>query len=133
MWSGPRIDTTNQIFVRVVQRGDAPTLQGFIVNHVDAFATVCTDECKAYSSLPYRHEAVWHSTREYVRAQAHTNGIESFWSLLESRCIGTYHWMSPKHLYRYVREFSGRHNLRDLDTLDQMAALVTRMVGKRLR
>ena len=41
--------------------------------------------------------------------------------------------MSPKHLGRYVQEFAGRHNLRDLDTVEQMAALARGMVGQRLR
>lgn len=124
--------TTNQVVARVVQKGDSPTLQGFVLDHVDPSATVYTDESKAYSSLPYRHETVRHSTREYVRGQAHTNGIESFWSMLKRGYMGTYHWMSPKHLHRYVKEFAGRHNLRGLDTLDQMAALANGMVGRRL-
>jgi hypothetical protein len=46
---------------------------------------------------------------------------------------GTYHKMSPKHLDRYVAEFAGRHNVRDLDTAAQMSALARGMVGKRLR
>ena len=46
---------------------------------------------------------------------------------------GTYHHMSAKHLDRYVTEFSGRHNDREADTIDQMAATARGMVGKRLR
>ena len=46
---------------------------------------------------------------------------------------GTFHHLSEKHLDRYVREFTGRNNIRDLDTIDQMAALVRGMEGKRLR
>ena len=45
---------------------------------------------------------------------------------------GTYHRMSSKHLQRYVNEFAGRHNIRDLDTLDQMRDAVAGMVGRRL-
>lgn len=30
----------------------------------------------------------------------------------------TYHRMSFKHLHRYVNEFAGRPNIRDLDTLE---------------
>ena len=41
--------------------------------------------------------------------------------------------MSEKHLNRYVTEFSGRHNERTRDTLDQMRFIVDGMVGKRLR
>ena len=40
--------------------------------------------------------------------------------------------MSPKHLERYVTEFAGRHNVKDLDTIDQMAFLARGMIGKKL-
>ena len=33
---------------------------------------------------------------------AHTNGIESFWSMLKRAHKGTFHKISPKHLDRYV-------------------------------
>ena len=45
---------------------------------------------------------------------------------------GTYHHMSEKHLDRYINEFSGRHNDRPADTIDQMQSVVVGMVGKRL-
>ena len=63
---------------------------------------------------------------------AHTNGMESFWSILKRGYLGTYHNMSPNHLDRYLAEFVGRHNVRGADTIDQMANLVASMVGKRL-
>ena len=37
------------------------------------------------------HEAVMHSAGEYVRDDVHTNGMESFWSLLKRGYIGTFH------------------------------------------
>ena len=82
--------------------------------------------------LPREHQTVGHGVGEYVREQAHTNGMESFWSMLKRGYTGTYHHISPKHLHRYVDEFSGRHNMRPLDTADQMAAIVRQAVGKRL-
>ena len=40
--------------------------------------------------------------------------------------------MSPKHLNRYVREFSGRYKLRDMDTLAQMRSVVAGFIGRNL-
>ena len=39
----------------------------------------------------------------------------------------------PKHLDRYVDEFSGRHNIPSDDTIDQMGSVAHGMVGQRLR
>ena len=83
--------------------------------------------------MPFEHEAVKHSISEYVNSMAHTNGIESFWALLKRGYHGTYHHMSEKHLNRYVNEFAGRHNNRNADTIDQMAAITRGMAGKQLR
>ena len=109
------------------------TLQGFVAEHTAPGATVYTDEATAYEGLPYPHEAVKHSVKEYVRGQVHTNGAESFWSMLKRGYVGIYHKMSPKHLGRYVTEFQSRHNDREHDTIDQMGGIVEGMGGKRLR
>ena len=82
--------------------------------------------------MPFEHESVRHSVGEYVRDMAHTNGIESFWSMLKRAHKGVYHKISAKHLQRYADEFSGRHGIRELGTLDQMQSVVAGMVGKRL-
>lgn len=123
---------TNQVQAEVIESTDKETLQGFVVEHTTPEATVYTDEALAYKGLPRQHQAVRHSTGEYVREMAHTNGMESFWSMLKRGYTGTYHQISPKHLHRYVDEFSGRHNMRPLDTVDQMEAVVRQSVGKRL-
>ena len=67
-------------------------------------ATVYTDEAAAYRRLNRPHESVAHGVGEYVRGQAHTNGMESFWSMLKRGYIGVYHHMSVKHLDRYVND-----------------------------
>ena len=46
---------------------------------------------------------------------------------------GTFHKLSPKHLDRYVQEFAGRHNIREQDTIKQIASISTGMDRKRLR
>lgn len=90
-----------------------------------------TDESNVYEGFP-NHEAVQHGVGEYVRDQAHTNGIESFWALLKRGYYGTYHKMSENHLARYIGEFAGRHNARAVDTLQQMALMAQGMLGKRI-
>ena len=111
------------------------TLAGFVLETVEAGATVYTDDHRAYKSLKdvYQHQTVKHSVSEYVSGLAHTNGIESFWAMFKRGFHGTYHKMSRKHLDRYVNEFTGRHNVRPLDTMEQMEEVARGMEGKRLR
>jgi len=123
---------TKQVRAQVVESTDRDTLQGFVIEHTAPGATVYTDEAKAYEGLPFEHETVKHSVSEYVRGMAHTNGAESFWSMLKRAHMGTYHKISPKHLDRYVQEFAGRQNMREQDTIDQLATVAAKTVGKSL-
>ena len=117
-----------------VRSTDAKTLQGVIQENVDEGSTVYTDEHKSYIGVNRQshHVTVKHSVGEFVNDMAHTNGIESFWSLMKRGYYGTYHKMSSKHLHRYVMEFAGRHNIRGMDTINQMENMVLDMDGKRL-
>ena len=131
--AGARDRATNRISASVVQGTDACSLQGFVASRTAEDAKVYTDQGAGYQGMPFDHETVNHSISEYVRDQAHTNGIESFWSMLKRGYHGTYHHMSAKHLDRYVGEFAGRHNDRERDTIDQMSHIAEGMVGKRLK
>lgn len=69
------------------------------------------------------HLTVDHSKDEYVNGSIHTNTIEGAFSLLD-RCItGIYHFVSKKHIQRYLDEVSTRYNNRkktNIDLLYQM-------------
>ena len=130
---GAKDRKTNKIKAKVVENTDAKTLQKFVVETAANGATVYTDDAAAYKGMPFDHASVRHSVGEYVDGMAHTNGIESFWSMLKRAHKGVYHKISPKHLQRYVNEFAGRHGVREQDTLDQMAVVVRGMNGKRLQ
>ena len=123
---------TNRVSPEVVEDTKADTLQGFIHDRTQPGAKVYTDDASPCQSLD-NHETVKHSHMEYVRGPVHTNGVESFWSMLKRAHVGTFHRLSAQHLHRYVGEFAGRHNMRELDTLAQMGEIASRMVGTRLR
>lgn len=129
--AGAKDRATGKVTAEVVKSADKETLQGFVHANAAAGAAVYTDEAAAYSGLP-NHESVKHSVGEYVRGMAHTNGIESFWSMLKRGYQGTFHHFSEQHTDRYVAEFAGRHNQRESDTIDQMTAMARGMIGKRL-
>ena len=74
-----------------------------------------------------------HSALEYVRGPVHTNGVESFWSMRKRAHMGTFHRLLKEHLRRYVAEFAGRHNMRELGTLAQMELVADRSIGARPR
>ncbi|MCY3968811.1 MAG: IS1595 family transposase [Acidobacteria bacterium] len=122
---------TGKVAARVVRNTDGETLRGFVHEHTAEGAEVFTDDASGYRGLP-NHETVKHSVGEYVAGRVHTNSIESFWSMLKRAHKGTFHKLSPKHLQRYVNEFAGRENIRDLDTISQMAALTAGLAAKRL-
>ena len=124
---------TGKVTAEVVETTDKHTLQGFVEVNTEVDATVYTDGARAYEGMHRIHESVDHSVKEFVRGQAHTNGIESFWANLKRGYVGIYHHFSPKHTRRYVNEFAGRHNLRPLGTEAQMGAMVAAGAGKRLR
>ncbi len=129
---GAKDRKTKRVRAEVVQDTDKPTLHKFVRDSANPGATVYTDEATAYKGIPFDHEAVKHSVNEYVRQQAHTNGIESFWSMLKRAQAGTFHKISPKHLERYIVEFVGKHNVRELGTLAQMRNTVAALVGRNL-
>ena len=131
---GAKDRETGKVTARPIAYTDKADLQGFVLESTEVGSVVYTDEAAAYEGMPHRsHWTVKHSAGEYVKRQASTNGIESFWALMKRGLHGTYHHVSVKHLGRYVNEFSGRHNDRPSDTVAQMSHMVKGMEGKRLR
>jgi transposase-like protein len=121
------------VIAKPVQDVSARTLKGFIQDNIAEGATVITDSFRSYTGLKgYNHQVVNHSVGEYVRGQAHTNGVESFWALLKRGYYGIYHYMSAKHLHRYVNEFSFRHNTANVGTMDFIAMTIQQMDNRRL-
>ena len=129
---GVKARESNKVSASPIASTDARSINRFIRDNVANEAMLYTDCATAYEGVNEKHEKVNHSVGEYVRQQAHTNGIESFWALLKRGYYGTYHKMSEKHLARYVNEFAGRHNIRSQNTISQMNLIAKGMVGKKL-
>lgn len=123
---------TNRVVFENVLDMRWPTLYRFVKDHAKKTALVYTDDYMVYRKLPFQHEIVRHNAGEYVKGQAHTNGIESFWALLKRGYHGIYHHMSVKHLSRYITEFADKHDRRNLDTIDQMNIISKQMDNRRL-
>ncbi len=131
--AGARDRARNAVAARPLPGTAKGDLQGFVRARVAPGAQVRSDEAAAYAGMAeFSHEAVRHSGGEYVRGAAHTNGIESFWSLFKRGLYGTYHRMSVRHLGRYLTEFAGRRNDRDCDTAERMRRMTRGLVGKTL-
>ncbi len=129
---GAKDRATNHVIAFPIPRTDKATLQGFVDGVRQEGAVAFTDDFPSYRGLA-QHKTVKHTVGEYVDGMAHTNGIESHWSMLKRGYHGTYHHMSPKHLHRYVSEFAGRHNDRPADTEQQLERVLKAMTGKRLQ
>jgi transposase-like protein len=120
-----------------IENTDKETVQAAIHRHVEIGSTLHTDEAGAYNGIGdsgCSHDAVNHGAGEYVRDDVTTNGIESVFAVLKRGLIGVYHHASPKHLGRYVDEFSFRLNEGNVKnhTLTRLDSFVTGVAGKRL-
>jgi hypothetical protein len=78
---------------------------------VDTDAYLITDENRAYRSIGTQfaaHQWVNHSQKEYARGDIHNNTAESFSAILERAKQGVFHYLSKKHLSRYLHEIGFR-------------------------
>jgi len=129
-----RVD--KKVKVKGAEFVDSKTLEKMIDDTVDLDSTIYTDENRGYSGLTrkgYKHETVSHGVGEYIKEQAHTNGVESFWSMFKRGFAGVYHKMSKKHLQRYTDEYAGGHNNRPLPTMIQLEKVAKGLEGKKLK
>lgn len=115
----------------------AATLRPILVAQVDKGSLLVTDDAGQYRHMhrDFHHEVVNHGIGEYVRGEAHTNTIESYFAVMKRGITGVYHHVSQQHLKRYLAEFDFRHNERTaLGVTDEVRAdrLIRGIVGKRL-
>ncbi len=103
-----------------------------ILAHVQRGARLHTDDGNAYHHVSkfYQHETVNHRSGEYGRGPVHTNSIEGYWSQLKRQIYGIHHWVSAKHLGRYVAESVWRYNRRMLNEVPRFNELLALTDGR---
>lgn len=119
-------------FQRITSHSIA-VIRGASHHRISGDAVVSTDALPAYRKAVSgrAHMAVKHSAAEFVRrdaggpgVDAHTNTAEAVHAEIRRAVIGVWHWISPKHLDRYLDEISWRHNRRDIGHLRRIAAVL---------
>lgn len=140
---------TKEPVVALVERGgrvrsfhvpdvNARNLRNVLVSQINAASHLMTDSHRAYPAIGEEfaaHSMVNHSIDEYVRGDASTNTVESYFAILKRGVVGTFHHVSAQHLKRYVGEFDYRYNTRialGYSDFDRFTASFPGIVGKRL-
>ena len=118
----------------VISNTQQETIEPIIKKHVKEGSNVFTDEWFAYKDLSkwFKHGIVNHSIKQYVNGKATTNAIENVWSHLKRTIANTYHWVSKKHLQRYLNAFNLRFNTRKYEEKERFDLILLSSVGKSL-
>lgn len=115
-------------------------IEGAARPHLASGATLATDALPAYqrvaTSAEHRHLRVNHSAGEFVahdpeglQPPAHTNTAESLHNDVRRAVLGVWHWISAKHLDRYLGEIAWRRNRKAEAHLSRIAAVLSSGVG----
>jgi hypothetical protein len=127
------LERGGKVVTKVVPNRKKKALQAEIREHVLAGSAIFTDALKSYEGLSeYQHEMIDHAVA-YVDGEIHTNGLETFWSLLKRTLAGTCVSVEPFHPFRYLDEQAFRYNNRKaMNDGDHFDLAVRQIVGKRL-
>lgn len=126
------LERGGKVHAKVIDNTDTKTLDTFVHTMVAPASSVSTDEHSGYRHLgrTYTHGVVRHGAGEYVKGATHTNGIEGYWSQLKRQIIGIHHFVTPKHLNRYVSESAWRFNLRSMGEGERVNEMLASTSGR---
>jgi len=126
-----------KVITTTLEMRNLPTVYDQIHSNIELGTQLYTDDHILFDDLDglfFRHESVNHSAGEYARGAASTNSIESVWAVLKRGVYGVYHKVTPKHLSRYLNEFSFRLNEGNVKrhSLERLDSMISAVTGKRL-
>lgn len=119
---------TGCVYTQIIPNCKKASLQAVIRGKVDLASTIHTDGFRSYDGIVHmsyqKHYRVQHGQDEFVRGNAHINGIEGFWGLAKTRLV-KFKGMSPSTFYLHLKECEFRFNHRD-ENLYRLLLKITR-------
>lgn len=113
------VERQGSVQATLVEHDGETALRPFVEAVVDPSAYLMSDHNPAYVKIAEDftgHSFVNHGEKEYARGEVHNNTAESYNSILERAKIGVFHYISKKHMQRYVDEAAFRWNQRVPET-----------------
>jgi transposase-like protein len=130
------VERGGQARAHKIERVDAKTLGKAIRENVDRRSTLMTDQFGSYAEIGSKFDGGHHTVNrgkgEYVRGDASTNEVESYFALLKRGVMGSFHHVSKNHLDRYCGEFSFRWNHRTTTDSERTIKAIEQADGCRL-
>ena len=124
VWNWGAISTTKQPIIGIlcrqtkearlflVQDRKASTINKLVTDNVLPGSTIYTDGWRGYIPLgkEYQHFSVDHSSREFVRGDAHTSNIDNLWGRIKRNLRKEHVKITEKYVQMYANEACFRHN-----------------------
>lgn len=122
-----------RVIAKVVPDTTIKSLRPHILAYIKQGSTIYTDEWN-YGNLNerYNHDFINHKARLYGNGEVYTNTIEGFWSIFKRGIVGIYHFVSRRHLQKYVDEFTFRYNTLKISQTERFDLFLQNM-GRRLK
>jgi ISXO2 transposase-like protein len=98
-----------------------------VKRNVERKSVLMTDEDRVFKGKDYLQLTLRHSIGEYVRG---AGVIHTCLGASQTPDCRTHHWVSPKHLQKYVDEMSWRFNRRDMKPSPRMNDIFARVEGR---
>ncbi len=121
--------------VRAIKTDDAKksTVLPLLQDHIKKGTKVYTDENNIYkrlNTMGFDHSVITHKTGTYVVNDIHTNTIENFWSIVKRGFYGIYHYVSHKHMQKYLNTYAFRYNFRNASVSTKFNYMLTNMTNQ---
>lgn len=110
------VERHGTVRAELIDSASIEDIRPHVERHVDKDSYLMTDQNPAYKSIAAKyagHSYVNHGDEEFARGEVHNNTAESFNALLERAKYGVFHWLSKKHMKRYLNEVTFRWNHRE--------------------